>query len=62
MSDVDAVIERLTADAFARAFMRIRGAHHGDSEDSGQPCDWCVLAGEQAAEAVAALAQPQEDA
>jgi len=29
---------------------RIRGAHNGD-----EPCEWCELAAEQAAEAIAAL-------
>lgn len=34
---------------FASAFIRIRGAHH---PDPGEPCAWCRLAAEQAAEAV----------
>jgi len=46
---------RYTPEAFALALTHIRGAHNADSEDerlSGVPCDWCRLAGEQAAAAV----------
>ena len=41
-------MERLTRE-FASSFIRIRGAH---SPDPGEPCAWCRLAAEQAAEAV----------
>ncbi len=40
--------ERLIRD-FASAFIRIRGAHN---PKPGEPCAWCQLAAEQAAEAV----------
>jgi hypothetical protein len=40
--------ERLVRD-FASAFIRIRGAHN---PKPGEPCAWCQLAAEQAAEAV----------
>lgn len=47
MTDVD-VRKRLERE-FASSFIRIRGAHH---PDPGEPCAWCRLAAEQAAEAV----------
>ncbi len=45
--------QRLVRD-FASAFVRIRGAHNNaDYEtEEGEPCAWCRLAAEQAAEAV----------
>lgn len=49
--------DALSADAFARQFMRIRGAHgpYAAVEDGNEPCDWCRLAGDQAAEAARRL-------
>lgn len=48
-----------TVEALARQFIRIRGAHKGDYETGealGIPCEWCVMAAEQAHEALSALA------
>lgn len=44
--------QRRLAMDFAPLFSRIRGAHN---PDPGEPCAWCRLAAEQAAEAVVAM-------
>jgi hypothetical protein len=58
--------EPLTAEAFAFAFIRIRGAHNPtadeqDNDEEVRPCAWCRLAGEQAAEAAARLTTPDAE-
>ncbi len=49
MTDREALIAKV-----ARAMTHVRGAHNADDGNDGTPCDWCVLAAEQAIEAFAA--------
>ena len=50
-----------SVEALAEAMTHVRGAHNSaDQYGEGPPCEWCVLAAEQALAALARLSPPTD--